>query len=86
MIYNATITSFNFYPMSDNVPSYLSLCVKIPAFEMDVQLKDEYGSIDELSKKFEFSVDKDVYNFGDFIGRRCKVEKINEDFVLKNLI
>lgn len=89
MIYKAIITHVNFMPMVERVDSILRIDADLLELHYPVHL-EERGSIKVLSKKFGFTVEgKDpdtVYDFKNFVGKRCQIQKINEEYKFLHFI
>ena len=78
--YIATILDINFHPMFEPVPSSLSIKVYVPRFDTEINLYDETGSIDQLSKKFGFESGKGDYDLTLLQGKKCIVVEKGEGF------
>ena len=76
MQYKATILDFQFSPMVDGIPSDLRIRVFIKTLNLETTLNTESGSIESLSKKFDFEIVNEYeWDFKDFEGRKCIVEQ-----------
>lgn len=78
--YIATILDLNFHHMIEPIPSSLSIKVYVPRFDTEINLYEETGSIDQLSKKFGFESSHDKYNFTELKGKKCIVVEKGEGF------
>lgn len=72
MHFKGTITEVDFHPMVEVVKSFIQLRIQIDVTE--IIMIEEYGTIDELSKKFEFRIVSDnEWDISGIVGRRCDV-------------
>ena len=78
--YVGTITQVSFRPMVEFIPSELDICVNVPELGHEIWFT-ETGSIETLSKKFDFSVINDregaVYRVFDIVDRKCIIRRYN---------
>ena len=77
--YVATITEHKFIPLVEVMLSTMRLTVSTPDGK-DVRELEEKGSIADLSKKYDFKVEGDTYNFIGYTGRKCNIEIDNDGF------
>lgn len=85
MNYTATITNFNFLPMVEDVPSIIHVWILLPT-GLTIMLQDR-GSIEELSRKYEFKIEGEhSWDFTGFVGRKCNVLKNNSGYHFTSLI
>lgn len=79
MEYVATITDFDFHPMVELVPSILNISLDVPKLGHPVYLEDK-GSIEYLSAKYGFTIEKGpVWDFN-IVGRKCLVAKTEQGY------
>lgn len=80
MDYNAIIVDFNFHPMVELMDSILQITVDVPELGHTVSF-DDRGSIEHLSRKYAFTIEKGpVWDFNGFTRRRCVIRRTPDGF------
>jgi len=73
-----TIIDFHFNPLMAVMPSTLRLTVDVPSLGHAIELQ-ETGTIEDLSKKYEFDIKPGpTWDFKKIKGRRCLISDEND--------